>query len=71
MITPQSMIELLGSLEEPPARAPAGRPRSRYDERMGWRVLYVSSMGSDFNYDFGVADTDDEIEGPPSGTTCT
>jgi predicted dithiol-disulfide oxidoreductase (DUF899 family) len=24
-----------------------------FNERMGWRVPYVSSMGSDFNYDFG------------------
>jgi len=31
-----------------------------YNERMGWSVPYVSSMGSDFNYDFGVAYTEDE-----------
>lgn len=33
-----------------------------YNERMGWKVPYVSSMGSDFNYDFGVAFTKDEAE---------
>lgn len=33
-----------------------------YNERMGWEVPYVSSMGSDFNYDFGVALTRDEAE---------
>jgi predicted dithiol-disulfide oxidoreductase (DUF899 family) len=33
-----------------------------YNERMGWSVPYVSSMGSDFNYDFGVALTRDEAE---------
>jgi predicted dithiol-disulfide oxidoreductase (DUF899 family) len=33
-----------------------------YNERMGWSVPYVSSMGSDFNYDFGLAYTDDEVE---------
>jgi predicted dithiol-disulfide oxidoreductase (DUF899 family) len=31
-----------------------------YNERMGWKVPYVSSMGSDFNYDFGVAYAKDE-----------
>ena len=36
-----------------------------YNQRMGWSVPYVSSLGSDFNYDFGVAYTQDEIE---SGT---
>jgi predicted dithiol-disulfide oxidoreductase (DUF899 family) len=31
-----------------------------YNKRMGWSVPYVSSMGSDFNYDFGVAFTEDD-----------
>jgi predicted dithiol-disulfide oxidoreductase (DUF899 family) len=36
-----------------------------YNERMGWSVPYVSSMGSDFNYDFGVAYTDEEMQSGP------
>jgi predicted dithiol-disulfide oxidoreductase (DUF899 family) len=32
-----------------------------FRERMGWSVPYVSSLGSDFNFDFGVAYTDDEL----------
>jgi predicted dithiol-disulfide oxidoreductase (DUF899 family) len=36
-----------------------------FTERMGWSVPYVSSLGSDFNFDFGVAYTDQELaEGP-------
>jgi predicted dithiol-disulfide oxidoreductase (DUF899 family) len=32
-----------------------------YRERMGWRFDWVSSEGSDFNYDFGVSFADDDI----------
>jgi predicted dithiol-disulfide oxidoreductase (DUF899 family) len=35
---------------------------SAYNDRMGWSVPYVSSMGSDFNYDFGVAYTEDDLQ---------
>jgi len=31
-----------------------------YKERMGWRFPWVSSLGSDFNYDLGVAFTDEQ-----------
>jgi predicted dithiol-disulfide oxidoreductase (DUF899 family) len=31
-----------------------------YKKRMGWRFPWVSSLGSDFNYDFGVAFTDEQ-----------
>jgi predicted dithiol-disulfide oxidoreductase (DUF899 family) len=31
-----------------------------YRERMGWHFPWVSSLGSDFNYDFGVAFTDEQ-----------
>jgi len=31
-----------------------------YKERMGWRFPWVSSLGTDFNYDFGVAFTDEQ-----------
>ena len=34
-----------------------------FRERMGWHVPYVSSLGSDFNFDFGVAYTDEELAG--------
>jgi len=32
-----------------------------FNERMGWGVPYVSSLGGDFNFDFGVAYTEEEI----------
>lgn len=33
----------------------------RYRERMGWRFRWVSSFGADFNYDFRVSFTPEEI----------
>jgi predicted dithiol-disulfide oxidoreductase (DUF899 family) len=32
----------------------------RYQERMGWRFPWVSSLGSDFKYDFGAAFTGEQ-----------
>ena len=32
----------------------------RYKQRMGWRVPWVSSLGSDFKYDFGAAFTEEQ-----------
>jgi predicted dithiol-disulfide oxidoreductase (DUF899 family) len=32
-----------------------------YKERMGWGFPFASSLGSDFNYDFGVSFTDEQI----------
>ncbi len=32
-----------------------------FKQRMSWTVPYVSSLGSDFNFDFGVAYTDEQI----------
>jgi predicted dithiol-disulfide oxidoreductase (DUF899 family) len=32
----------------------------RYKQRMGWRFPWVSSVGSDFKYDFGAAFTEDQ-----------
>jgi predicted dithiol-disulfide oxidoreductase (DUF899 family) len=32
----------------------------RYKERMGWRFPWVSSLGSDFKYDFGAAFTEEQ-----------
>jgi predicted dithiol-disulfide oxidoreductase (DUF899 family) len=32
-------------------------------ERMGWQFPWVSSLGSDFNYDFGAAFTDEQQKG--------
>ena len=32
----------------------------RYKERMGWRFPWVSSVGSDFKYDFGAAFTEEQ-----------
>jgi len=37
----------------------------RRRERMGWTVSYVSSLGSAFNFDFGVAYTDEEMANGP------
>lgn len=33
-----------------------------FQERMGWRFKWVSSHGSDFNFDFGVSFSKDELE---------
>ena len=35
----------------------------RYKQRMGWRFPWVSSSGSDFNYDFDVSFTEAEMAG--------
>ena len=46
----------------------------RYKQRMGWRFPWVSSLGSDFKYDFGAAFTDEQqrkrrrIQLPPHPT---
>lgn len=32
-----------------------------FRKRMGWRFKWVSSLGSDFNYDYHVSSTEDEI----------
>jgi predicted dithiol-disulfide oxidoreductase (DUF899 family) len=42
------VAESIGPLEE----------LQRYKQRMGWRFPWVSSLGSDFKYDFGAAFTD-------------
>src|SRR5918994_2005969 len=34
-----------------------------YKRQMGWRFPWVSSLGSDFNYDFGVASTSTMVSG--------
>lgn len=41
------------------SRAPLAKIEA-YKRRMGWRFAWVSSLGSDFNYDFHVAFTKDE-----------
>ncbi len=40
------------------SRAPLEKINA-YRQRMGWRFPWVSSLGSDFNYDFGVSFTED------------
>ncbi len=42
------------------SRAPLGRIEA-FKRRMGWRIKWVSSHGSDFNRDFHVSFTPDEI----------
>ena len=43
------------------SRAPLAKILS-YKARMGWRFEWVSSFGSDFNYDFHVSFTKEQIE---------
>lgn len=42
------------------SRAPFGKIEA-FRRRMGWRFKWVSSFGSDFNYDFGVSFTPEQI----------
>ena len=42
------------------ARAPLAKLEA-YRERMGWRLPFASSQGSDFNYDYHVSFTKDEL----------
>lgn len=42
------------------ARAPIAE-LEKYRKRMGWKAPFASSYGSDFNYDFGVSFTKDEL----------
>ncbi|TDU70648.1 putative dithiol-disulfide oxidoreductase (DUF899 family) [Prosthecobacter fusiformis] len=42
------------------ARAPLEK-LTAYQQRMGWTFRWVSSSGSDFNYDFGVSFTPEQI----------
>jgi predicted dithiol-disulfide oxidoreductase (DUF899 family) len=46
------------------SRAPIDR-LAAYKERMGWRFPYVSTYGSDFPFDFGLALTEDQAEEMP------
>jgi len=41
------------------SRAPLAKLQA-YEQRMGWSFPWASSFGSDFNYDFGAACTEDE-----------
>lgn len=43
------------------SRAPLDRLLP-YRDRMGWTFDWFSSLGSDFNYDFGVSFTDEQVE---------
>ena len=42
------------------SRAPLAELEA-YRRRMGWRARWVSSYGSDFNYDYGVSFTEEEL----------
>jgi predicted dithiol-disulfide oxidoreductase (DUF899 family) len=44
------------------SRAPLEKLQA-YRDRMGWTFPWVSSEGSDFNFDFGVSATQDQVEG--------
>lgn len=43
------------------SRAPYSK-LAAYKKRMGWQFPWVSSQGSDFNYDFGVSFTKEQLE---------
>lgn len=43
------------------SRAPLEKLEA-YKKRLGWRFKWVSSFGSDFNYDFGVSFTPEQME---------
>jgi predicted dithiol-disulfide oxidoreductase (DUF899 family) len=43
------------------SRAPLERLRA-YEQRMGWTFPWVSSQGSDFNFDFGASHTEEELK---------
>jgi predicted dithiol-disulfide oxidoreductase (DUF899 family) len=42
------------------SRAPLERLQG-YKRRMGWQFPWVSSLGTDFNFDFGVSHTEEEL----------
>jgi len=42
------------------SRAPLERLRA-YKERMGWRFPWASSLGTDFNFDYGVSHTKEQL----------
>jgi predicted dithiol-disulfide oxidoreductase (DUF899 family) len=42
------------------SRAPIEKLRA-YKQRMGWTFPYVSSYGSDFNFDFGFSNTEEQL----------
>jgi predicted dithiol-disulfide oxidoreductase (DUF899 family) len=46
------------------SRAPIDRLRA-YKQRMGWEFPYVSTYGSDFPFDFGLALTPEQAQGIP------
>jgi predicted dithiol-disulfide oxidoreductase (DUF899 family) len=46
------------------SRAPIDR-LAAYRERMGWNFPYVSTYGSDFPFDFGLAMTEEQAKGVP------
>lgn len=48
-----------GACQEPAAVAPLEELRP-YKKRMGWQFPWVSSLGSDFKYDFGAAFTEEQ-----------
>jgi len=46
------------------SRAPIGR-LTAYKERMGWEFPYVSTYGTEFAFDYGLALTEDQAQGVP------
>ena len=46
------------------SRAPIDR-LAAYKQRMGWRFPYVSTYGTDFPFDFGLAMTEEQAQGIP------
>ena len=48
------------------SRAPLERLQA-YKRRMGWRMPWMSSAGSDFNFDFGASYTEEQVQAGLSG----
>jgi predicted dithiol-disulfide oxidoreductase (DUF899 family) len=46
------------------SRAPLAKLKA-YQQRLGWSFPWASSFGSDFNHDFGVAYTEEELRAGP------
>jgi predicted dithiol-disulfide oxidoreductase (DUF899 family) len=53
---PQRDVRLLAVSRAPLAKI------EKFKKRMGWRFEWVSSLGSDFNFDYGVSFTPDQLE---------
>ena len=52
----------MGAITGKPDEQTVKETLEAYKKRMGWSFKWVSSFGSEFNYDFHVSFTDDEVK---------